>query len=171
MERRCEMKTKTNEIVRKTPEMPRGLMPWDEMERTFDSLFHRGWLRPFYEMFPDWMMREHERELDLRMPRVDLLDKEDEILVRAELPGVDKKDLDINLSGGMLTIKGETKREEKEEKGEYYRSEITRGSFSRTLQMPVEVDEKAVKAVFNDGMLEVHLPKTHKIEKQKITVE
>lgn len=77
----------------------------------------------------------------------------------------------MNISGSMLTIKGETKREEKEQKGEYYRSEISRGSFSRTLQLPAEVDEGGVKASFTNGMLEIHLPKTQKVEKQKITVE
>jgi HSP20 family protein len=163
------MKTKTNEIVKKTPERVRGFTPWEEMDRTFDSLLHRGWLRPFHEMFPEWTLTD--RDFDLRSPRVDMVDNEDEILVRVELPGVDKKDLDVNISGNMLTIKGETKREEKEEKGEYFRSEITRGSFSRTLQLPVEVDEKSVKAAFNNGMLEVHLPKTQKAEKKKVAVE
>jgi len=162
------MNTKTNEIVKKTPKTTRGLTPWEEMDRAFDSLLHRGWLRPFNDMFPEWMS---ERDLDLRMPKVDMVDSEDEILVCAELPGVDKKDLDVNVSGRMLTIKGEAKREEKEEKGEYFRSEITSGSFSRTLQLPVDIDEEGVKAAFNNGMLEVHLPKTEKVKKQKITVE
>lgn len=163
------MKTKTSEIIKKAPERSRGLTPWEEMDRAFDSLMHRGWLRPFHEMFPEWTLTD--RDFDLRMPRVDMVDNEDEILVRAELPGVDKKDLDVNISGNMLTIKGETKQEEMEEKGEYFRSEITRGSFSRTLQLPVEIDEKTVKAAFSNGMLEVHLPKTQKAEKKKITVE
>ncbi|HXK57116.1 MAG: Hsp20/alpha crystallin family protein [Gammaproteobacteria bacterium] len=163
------MKTKTTEIAKETPKTTRALTPWEEMDRAFDAMFHRGWLRPFHEMFPDWMMAD--RELDLRMPRVDMLDNEDEILVRAELPGVEKGDLEVNLSGQTLTIKGETKREEKEEKGEYFRSEITRGSFSRTLQLPVEVDEEAVKAAFNNGMLEIHLPKTRKAAKKKVAVE
>ncbi|MCP4288175.1 MAG: Hsp20/alpha crystallin family protein [Gammaproteobacteria bacterium] len=163
------MKTKANEAIKKTPETARGLTPWEEMDRTFDSLLNRGWFRPFREMFPEWMMSDST--LDLRMPRVDMVDNEDEIIVRAELPGVNKKDLDINLSGHMLTIKGETTSKEKEEKGDYFRSEITRGSFSRTLQLPIEIDEKGVKAAFNNGMLEVHLPKTEKLEKQKIAVE
>jgi len=162
------MKTKSNEMVEKRPTVESGLTPWDEMDRAFDTLMHRGWFRPFHEMFPGWTS---ERDFDFRMPKVDMVDNEEEVLVRAELPGVDKKDLDVNISGRMLTIKGETKREEKEQKGEYYRSEISRGSFSRTLQLPAEVDEKTVKASFMNGMLEVHLPKTQKLEKQKITVE
>ncbi|MCP5416591.1 MAG: Hsp20/alpha crystallin family protein [Chromatiaceae bacterium] len=163
------MKTKTSEIVKETPKKVQELSPWEDMERVFDSMLHRGWLRPFHELFPEW--RLSGRDFDLRMPKVDILDNEDEILVRAELPGVEKKDLDVNLSGQMLTIKAETKQEEKEEKGEYFRSEITRGSFRRTVQLPAEVDETGVKAMFNNGMLEVHLPKTRKSIKQKITVE
>jgi HSP20 family protein len=163
------MKTKANEIVTTTPETARSLTPWEAMDRTFDSLLNRGWFRPFHELFPEWTMTD--REFDLRMPRVDMLDNEDEILVRAELPGVDKKDLDVNISGQTLTIKGETKREEQEQKGEFFHSEITRGTFSRTLRLPVEIDEKKVKAAFNNGMLEVHLPKTHKVEKKKVEVE
>lgn len=163
------MKTKTSEIVKEAPRKVQELSPWEDMERVFDSMFHRGWLRPFHELFPEWRLTD--RDFDLRMPKVDILDNEEEILVRAELPGVDKKDLDVNLSGQMLTIKAETKQEEKEEKGEYFRSEITRGSFRRTLQLPAEVDETGVKAMFNNGMLEVHLPKTRKSTKQKITVE
>lgn len=82
------MKTKSNEMVEKRPTRETGLTPWEEMDRAFDTLMHRGWFRPFHEMFPGWTT---ERDFDLRMPKVDLVDNEEEFLVRAELPGVDKK--------------------------------------------------------------------------------
>ena len=75
------MKTKTNEIVEKRPGTLRGLTPWEEMDKAFGSLLHSGLLRPFHEMFPEWTMTD--RDFDLRMPRVDILDNKDEILVRA----------------------------------------------------------------------------------------
>ena len=164
------MTTKRKDIIGTTPKRSYELSPWEEMDRMFDTFLHRGWLRPFHELFPEWP-GFGERENELRMPRVDMVDEEAEVVVRAELPGVDKKHLDVNLSGQTLTIKGETKREEQETEGEYYRSEIVEGTFSRTLHLPEEVDAEKVKAVFKDGMLEVRLPKAHKAPRQRITVE
>ena len=164
------MITKRKDIVETTPRTARDLSLVDEMDRVFDTLFHRGWMRPFAEMFPEWPLFGRG-ELDLQMPKVDVIDREKEILVRAELPGVEKKDLNVNLSGQLLTIKGETHREENETEGEYFRSEISRGELKRTIRLPEEVDEKGVKAEFKDGLLEVVLPKTHKVEHHQIRVE
>jgi HSP20 family protein len=146
----------------------RELHLFDEMDRLFDALFHRGWLRPFRESWPEWAGLGETFEMTA--PRVDLIDREDELLVRAEVPGVEKKDLEVDLSGQMLTIRGERRREEKKGEGEYFRSEIARGSFSRTLRLPEEVDFEKARAEFADGMLEIHLPKTHKTERRRITV-
>ncbi|HSQ06931.1 MAG TPA: Hsp20/alpha crystallin family protein, partial [Chromatiaceae bacterium] len=98
------------------------------------------------------------------------LDRDEEVLVRAEVPGVEKKDLHVELSGQMLTIHGERRREEKEEKGEYFRSEITHGMFTRTLRLPAEVAVDKAEADFKDGILEVHLPKTHKTERRQVEI-
>jgi HSP20 family protein len=99
-----------------------------------------------------------------------LIDREEELLVRAEVPGVEKQDLEIELVGQVLTLKGERKHEETEEKGTYYRSEIARGSFVRSLRLPENVDLENAKAEFKDGVLEVHLPKTEKTERRRIEV-
>ena len=160
------MKTKDKELARKEPKGMLELNPFEDMDRMFDALFHRGWLRPF----PDWGL-SGERESELRAPRVDMVDRENEILVRAELPGVEKKDLEVNLSGNTLTIKGETHREKKESEDEYYRSEIRHGSFSRTVVLPEGVTDEGGKADFKDGMLEIRLPKVQKTERRKITIE
>lgn len=164
------MTTKSKDVVETTAGKKGGLSPWEEMDKRFDMLFNRGWMHPFRDLFPEWPTFG-EQEMDMRMPKIDMVDEEEAIVVHAELPGVDKKDLEVNLSGQMLTIKGETRKEEKENKGEYYRSEISRGSYSRTLRLPEEVDEKAVKAEFKNGMLEVRLPKTHKVPRQRIAIE
>jgi HSP20 family protein len=134
----------------------------------FDSFFHRGWLRPLRDAWPEWA--RFDEAFALSTPRVDVLDRDDEVLVRAEVPGVDKKDLHVDLSGQMLTIRGERRREEKEEKGNYFRSEIAHGAFSRTLRLPQEVAAEQVTAEFKDGVLEVHLPKTEPTEHRKIEV-
>jgi HSP20 family protein len=160
------MTSKRKELMEAVPR--RELHLFDEMDRLFDALFHRGWLRPFRESWPEWAGLGETFEMTA--PRVDLIDREEELLVRAEVPGVEKKDLEVDLSGQMLTIRGERRREEKKEEGEYFRSEIARGSFSRTLRLPEEVDFEKARAEFADGMLEIHLPKTHKTERRRITV-
>lgn len=160
------MTNKRNEMIEAVPRRELSLL--DEMDRVFDSLLHRGWLRPFRDALPD--LARLEETFALGTPRVDVLDRDDEVLVRAEVPGVDKKDLRVELSGEMLMIHGERRREEKEEKGEYFRSEIAHGMFSRTIRLPEEVAVDKARAEFKDGLLEVHLPKTHKTERRRIEV-
>ncbi len=164
------MTTKRREIVETTPQVTRDLSVFDDMDRLFDTVLHRGWMRPFHEMFPEWPLFG-QREVELQLPRVDVIDREQEILVRAELPGVEKKDLEVNLTGQTLTIEGKTGHEEEETKGEYFRSEIRRGAFKRTIRLPDAVAEKKIKAEFKDGMLEVRMPKLHKAQHHQIPVE
>jgi HSP20 family protein len=125
-------------------------------------------MHPFRETWPEWARLE--QGLDIT-PRVDVIEREDEVLVRAEVPGVEKKDLEIELTGQVLTLKGERKHEQTEEKGTFYRSEIARGSFVRSLRLPENVDLEQAKADFKDGVLEIHLPKTEKTERRRIEVE
>jgi HSP20 family protein len=164
------MTTRRKEMARMTPRVSGDLTALEEMDRWFDTLFQRGWLGPFHDIFSDWP-RFGVREFDLRMPKVDVLDREDEILVQAELPGVEKKDLDVNLSERTLTINGETDHKKEQTEGEYYQSEITRGRFSRTIRLAEDVDVTQTKAEFKDGVLEIRLPKTHKVERQKIEIK
>jgi HSP20 family protein len=135
-----------------------------DIDRMFDDFFNRRWLRPFAWERP-------LAEFPTFMPSVDVIDREDEVVVRAEVPGFRKEDIDVSVSGTMLTLKGETKAEEKEEKGDYYRCEITRGAFSRTLALPAEVDESKAKAQMKDGVLELTLPKVEKSRRRRITIE
>jgi HSP20 family protein len=149
------------------------LSPFEEMERRMESLFDEffgpRWMRRHRWGSPWWT--EMTQPFEGRMPSVDVVDREDEILVRAELPGVDKKDLDVSMGDGSVTIKGSSSREEKEEKGDYYRREMSRGSFSRTVELPSEVDGSKAKATFNDGVLELKLPKIEKSKRRKIKVD
>jgi len=143
----------------------RGLSPFDEMDRMFDDFFGRGWLRPFR-----WERPSLFGEMALA-PKVDVIDRDEDVVVRAELPGVKKEDVEVSISGNMLTIKGETKREEKEEKGDYYRAEMSRGAFSRTFSLPAEVDQAKAAAAMKDGVLELTLPKIEKSKRRTIKID
>jgi HSP20 family protein len=166
------MKLKTKDTSKALQRHEAGL--FDDMDRAFDALMSRGlmnpgWLRPFRELWPDWAALHSD--VEVRLPRVDLIDREAELLVRAELPGIDKKDLELELNGDMLTIHGERRHEEKTEKENFYHAEIARGSFSRTLRLPTDVMADQVQASFDKGVLEVHLPKKETTETQKIEVK
>jgi HSP20 family protein len=105
------------------------------------------------------------------MPRVDIIDRDKEIVVHAELPGVEKKDLDVTLTDTSVTIKGETRKESKEEKGDYYRCEISRGAFARSVALPAEVESANAKAQFKDGVLELTLPKKAVSKRRSIHID
>jgi HSP20 family protein len=161
------MKTKRKETTTALTRPETGF--FDEMDRAFDALMHRGWLRPFRDLWPEGQAFWNEAEMQL--PRVDLIDREAEILVRAEVPGIDKDHLDVDLTGDLLTIRGEHRKEEKTEEGNVYRAEIARGTFVRTLRLPAEVDPEKVEATFRDGLLEIHLPKLATTKRQRIEVK
>ncbi|MDX1656281.1 MAG: Hsp20/alpha crystallin family protein [Candidatus Competibacteraceae bacterium] len=95
----------------------------------------------------------------IKLPRVDVVERDQELIVRAEVPGTEKKNLEVMATNDAITLKGITTREKKEETGQYHRQEITLGSFSRTIPLPCEVDGTAAKATFRNGLLEVTLPK------------
>ena len=108
---------------------------------------------------------------DLWAPNVDVTETEDEIVVRADIPGIEEKELSISLSGDNLIVKGERK-EEKESKGKHFhRIERAYGSFQRTIPMPVAVDAEKIEAECNKGVLEVHLPKKEEAKAKEIPVK
>lgn len=143
--------------------------PFEEMERLFEGFFPRGWLRPHHWDWP--VLSDAARPFAGRMPRVDVIDRDTELLVRAELPGVDKDDLEVTVTDDAVTIKATTRHEQKEEKGDYHRCEISRGAFSRSVALPTGVDTDAAKANFSNGLLELTLPKLGKPAKRRIKVE
>ncbi len=146
----------------------RFLSPFSEFDRLFDEFWPSGWLRPSRGDFPSLAALS---TLEAKMPRVDVVDKDNEIVVRAELPGVPKENIEVTVGENSVTIKGESKQEEKEEKGDYYRCEITRGSFARTVALPAAVSSEKAKATFNDGVLELALPKIEISKRRTIKVE
>ena len=132
----------------------------------FEGFFPRRWMQPFHLDMPHW-----PEIAELKAPKVDIIDRETEIVVKAELPGVAKDDIDVTMTDNSVTIKGSSSHEEKEEKGNYYRCEISRGSFSRTVALPADVSADKARATFNDGILELTIPKEEKSHSKSITVE
>lgn len=141
--------------------MPRPL--FGDVDRMFDDLFGRRLMRRFGFERPF-------AEAESFLPSVDVIDRDDEVVVRAAVPGYKKEDIEISVSDSLLTIKGETKTEEKEEKGDYYRCEISQGSFSRMVELPASVDDTKAKATMKDGMLELTLPKVEKSKRHTISI-
>ncbi|RMD69209.1 MAG: Hsp20/alpha crystallin family protein [Gammaproteobacteria bacterium] len=144
------------------------LAPLEEMEqmmeRMMESFFPRGFLRPLRAELPALP--------EVRVPKVDIIDRENEVIVRAEMPGVNKEDVEVTVSDNVVTIRGKTKKEEEEEKeGEYYRKEISYGEFVRSVALPVEVEGDKAKAKLKEGILEVVLPKAETAKRKAIPVE
>jgi HSP20 family protein len=142
----------------------RALTPWKgmdtlrhEMERVFDRFFEPR-LEEF-ESAGEWA------------PKVDMSETKDAIVVKAEVPGVEQKDINVSLQDQVLTIKGE-KHHEKEEKDEkYHRVERSWGAFTRAFRMPAAVSGDKVTATFKDGMLTVTLPKAPEAKGTTIPVK
>ena len=146
--------------------------PFSELERwesdlqeMFDVFGRRFW--PF-KRTPWSMLRLQE----LSTPVVDLYEEKDDVVAKVELPGMAKDDIEVELTEHLLTIKGEKKKEEEVKEEDYYRCERAYGSFSRSVELPSEVQSDKAKASFKDGILEVRVPKTEeakrKIKKVKV---
>lgn len=128
-----------------------------------DTLFE-GFLRPMR-----WSGEEVSEGL---LPRLDVTERDGEFVIRAEIPGVKKEDLEITLEDGVLTLGGETRSETEEKEGDrVIRQERRYGKFVRSLRVGKEVDEKKIKANYKDGILEVVLPKAEAVKPKKINVD
>ena len=105
-----------------------------------------------------------------RPPSVDVIDGDTQIVARAEVPGVDKEDLEVSVSDRSLTIKGQTRFEEEKTEGDIHRREIRTGAFTRTVTLPDAVDGRKTKATYKDGVLELKMPKLKPSRKHDIKI-
>ena len=105
------------------------------------------------------------------LPSVDVTETKDNLLIKAELPGLEAKDVNVSVSGDILTIKGEKTKEEEEKDEHYYHCERYCGSFQRSFRLPVNVQADKVEATFDKGVLKVTLPKEEKAKKKNIKVK
>ncbi len=160
-------KEKSEQLTKAEP--AHALTPFERWERQFEDMFRR----PFSMLNQPWWPPRRVFEHMEPTPSVDIFEEGSDIVVKAELPGMNKEDVSVDLTDHMLTISGENKQEEKVEDKNFYRLERSYGSFVRSFEIPTDVKSDQVKAKFHDGVLEVRMPKTEEAKKkaQKVPVE
>ena len=159
-------KEKTGLVVK---EEKRPDTSFGEMERYFDKFLRH----PFSLMTPSIGLRDFlgtHPMLGEISPTVDIFEDGNELVLKAELPGIKKNDLTVTIAENRITISGEKKQEEKVEKKDYHWMESSYGSFTRSFRLPENVNGDAAKASFKEGILEIRIPKTEEAKQKKITV-
>lgn len=150
-----------------TPRRPfMDLTRWEQdADRMMDDFFGRR-MRPWW---PGRWFRGGGREMIT--PELDIYEEGDEIVVKAEMPGMNKDDVEVNISESELTLKGEKKKEEEVQEKDYYRCERSFGSFVRSVELPKDVQADKVKASFKNGILEIRLPKSEEAKTKEVKVK
>jgi len=135
------------------------LLPLRQMERFFEEMTRPwGWpLRWGAELLPT--------------PAVDIYEEDDEVVLKAELPGLKKEDLEVTITEDTVSISGQKRKEEKVQRKDYFRLERSWGSFSRSFSLPARVQPQKAKARFKDGVLELRVPKTEEAKRKKLKVQ
>ena len=148
--------------------MKHSLMPWSSGGEM--TTFRREMDRLFDRFFEGWPFRASVEEGEWT-PFVDVSESAKEVIVRAEIPGIDPKAIDVSVQGDILTLRGERKKEHEEKGEDFHRIERSYGAFSRSIRLPTEVDAAKVKASYKDGVLKVNLPKTKESAVKTIQVK
>jgi HSP20 family protein len=144
------------QVQSRSPREGRQNYPMAQMDRLFDEIFKR----PFFSLWSHRMGGgEQEAEQQLFVP-VDVFEDGESVIVRAEMPGIRKEDINVQLTPDTITITGEKRSESRVQEDNYYRMECSSGSFTRTCQLPAETLSDRARAVFKDGVLEVRIPKS-----------
>ncbi|APV44005.1 HSP20 family protein [Dehalogenimonas formicexedens] len=131
----------------------------DQIEKEFDDIFGRS----FWPITGGDGGRAEEM-----MPKMDIFEKEDKYVVKAEVPGIKAEDIDISITGDLLTLKGEKKDESETHEEDFYRRELSYGSFVRSIRLPSSIDVDKISASCDDGILEISLPKAGAVTPKKI---
>jgi len=160
------MKNNEKETTKNTDVIPTSstdrLISSDEFDNLLDDFFSQRW--------PHLSGRNFPAGLERGFPKVDIVDHNNEVEVHAALPGVKKEDVDVSVNNHTITIRA-TIKEDKKEEGKYFRREIIRGEFQRTLTLPENVESDNAKASFKDGILKVTIPKTEKNKRKNIEIK
>ncbi len=150
----------------------RSLMPWKkkkdsaitEFRRDMDSLFDKFFGRDFFPAA--------ENLFDGKwLPSVDVSEGKKDITVKAEIPGAEAGDIDVSLNGRLLTVKGEKKQEKEEKDKSWHRVERSYGYFSRSVELPADVDPESVNAAYKRGVLKVTMNKTRSAASRKVNIK
>ncbi|EHQ53670.1 heat shock protein Hsp20 [Ectothiorhodospira sp. PHS-1] len=140
--------------------------PFDEIERLFDDLVPSTLFRLSRSPITRNLV-----DNPARTPSVDLIERDNEIVLRAEVPGIDKEHLDTSVDEKSVTIRGDVTHEEQESEGDYYRCEIARGEFARSVPLPFAIDADKARASLKDGVLELVMPKLEGSKRRKIKIK
>ena len=145
------------ELVRWRPRRDLPALP-DDVDRAFDRML-RSWMGPVSFSEFNWH------------PTVDVGETNDEVVVKAEMPGMSKDDIEINVEDNQLTLSGEKKQEQEQKDTNYYRVERSYGAFRRIFTLPARVDVSKVKATYQNGVLTVRVPKSEAAKARKIEID
>ncbi|MCC7203056.1 MAG: Hsp20/alpha crystallin family protein [Nitrospirae bacterium] len=141
-----------------------------EMEHMVEDSFGRGWGFRSMPFMRRWQALKRAEEW-ASAPKLDVYEEGNDIIVKAEIVGMDKNEIEISLEGNILSLKGEKKKEEKVEDKDYTYSERYFGSFTRTIELPVEVQGDKVSANLRNGVLEIRLPKSEAAKKKEVKIK
>ena len=136
--------------------------PWGELADWTDEVERR--MQRLFDV-------RSEAEKQVWAPRVDIKETANELVVSADVPGIDKKDVNVSMKEGVLSISGERKSEQRAEGENWHRIERVFGSFQRSFYIPVDVDESKIKASYKDGVLNIALPKKEEAKKKEIPIQ
>jgi len=142
-----------------------GLTPFRDFERMAKEMDR------FWDSFLEGTLRKRDEDGTEWFPSLDVSETKNELMVKAEVPGMDPKDIDISLSDGMLTIKGEKKREKEEKEADYHLVERIYGAFVRSVQLTKEVQGNKISASYKDGILKITLPKSEEAKKKEVKIK
>jgi HSP20 family protein len=146
------------------PEGTLHMLPFSDWDKWIEDVIRRP-----LSVFNQPLMRFTPSEEI--MPSVDIFVEKGDVVIKAELPGIKKEDIDVTLTDETITISGEKKKEEEVKKKDYYRWECSYGSFNRTFSLPAEVQPDKVKTKMKDGVLEIRIPKTDEAKKKEVKVK
>jgi HSP20 family protein len=145
------------------------LVRWKPQRELFN------WRTPLSRLFDDFLAptqwSEDSQSLWNWNPAVDIMDNDDHIVITAEIPGVDKKDISVDVKDRVLTLRGERSSDNEVKEDRFYRRERTFGKFERSFTLPAAVDPDNIKAEYKDGVLKIEVPKPEGHKPRQISVQ
>ena len=144
------------------------LIRWNPMRDMFSFRHQMNHL--FDDVFGSVVRGDSGLSMWNRYPTVDIYDNDENIIIKAELPGIDKKDIVIDVKDGVLTLKGERSFDNEVKEEKYYCRERMFGKFERVFRLPADVDPEKIRADYKDGILKIDIPKSEEQQPKQITV-